>query len=726
MTKNDLENLYTQAKQAFQARDFDRATNLLTQILVIDENYKDTSRLLARIVKEKRRHWYTDPRIWGSLLGLIMLTLLIWFVPKLPLNSFFAPTTLILSITPNAKPTKAATVPIPPTTTQTFSPTGNPLVWKRISMGQEFATDTVTSITVDSNDPEVIFVGMQNAGVFRSIDGGLSWSPRNQGLANTQVISLSIGQKNPNILYAGTLGGIFKTQDGGENWERIGEGRRLLMDYKNSSHLYISNGGNVLESSNEGITWQEHKNSCPKIDSWAINPLDGMTLYASDNGNDPSCKMGLYKSSDGARSWNLLGFEGQSILEIAVGSDDKGNELIYADTPGQGYQISNDTGISWKTLETTTSCGFLPVDSVSPDTIYCTNQFSDVMIYKAGRFMGALTISSPWNLHVNAFHADSSGGMSRMIAGGQGLFISTDNGQTWSNRSGGLGASRSELRIDPANNELMYLASYSGMEDQTCTLFRSKDSGKNWKLIMQGGHNSWCGPEFDSTNTIYLLNEGKLERSTNEGDTWTSSSLPSEAFFNWVSANPYLSGYLYAGSNELFYSTDNGSSWQKAINNSGAFNNSRFYYTKGGTLIYSVSAFSTDGGKAWNSCDLPEIYFPPSDSQLVFDPGDTSHLYLATGGDGILISTDGCQTWQSSNNGLGNLNVNSLSLDPNNPNTIYAGTNGGAYVSYDQGQTWEQINDGLLGVLTIYSIAIDSQNNIYASTPYGIFKLGTK
>jgi photosystem II stability/assembly factor-like uncharacterized protein len=133
-----------------------------------------------------------------------------------------------------------------------------------------------------------------------------------------------------------------------------------------------------------------------------------------------------------------------------------------------------------------------------------------------------------------------------------------------------------------------------------------------------------------------------------------------------------------------------------------------------------------DGGKSWNSCGNPGIGSKGSDSQLVIDPGNNQHLYLVTNGNGIDISDDGCQSWQSSNNGLVNLFVNTIALDPNNPNTLYAGTNSGAYVSYDQGRNWGQINDGLLGVLTIFSIAIDSQSNVYAATPYGIFKLGNK
>jgi photosystem II stability/assembly factor-like uncharacterized protein len=222
------------------------------------------------------------------------------------------------------------------------------------------------------------------------------------------------------------------------------------------------------------------------------------------------------------------------------------------------------------------------------------------------------------------------------------------------------------------------------------------------------------------------LKEGNLERSTDNGDTWTSTSLPTGVSFGSVSVNPYMTGFLYAVSDELFYSTSDGVSWQKATNSAGNFYGRRFYYAKGGSLIYSVNnlSLSSDAGESWNFCRNSKSM--TSDSQLVIDPDNNQRLYLATDGNGILISVSGCQSWYQSNSGLGNLFVNSVAMDPNNSNTLYAGTNGGVYISYDRGQTWGQINDGLLGVLTVYSIGIDLHSNVYAATPYGIFKLEKK
>ncbi len=61
----DLEQIYTNAKSALKARDYDRARDLLTSILAIDENYRDVSRLLAQTIRLRRQRWYNESAYGG-------------------------------------------------------------------------------------------------------------------------------------------------------------------------------------------------------------------------------------------------------------------------------------------------------------------------------------------------------------------------------------------------------------------------------------------------------------------------------------------------------------------------------------------------------------------------------------------------------------------------------------------------------------------------------------
>jgi photosystem II stability/assembly factor-like uncharacterized protein len=141
-------------------------------------------------------------------------------------------------------------------------------------------------------------------------------------------------------------------------------------------------------------------------------------------------------------------------------------------------------------------------------------------------------------------------------------------------------------------------------------------------------------------------------------------------------------------------------------------------------LLTQSSVYSFNNSSHYACAETGLI--PSSASALAIDPRDEKRLLLSTSGNGILVSTDGCASWHSSNLGLGSLFVSTIAMDPNNPDTLYAGTDGGAYISFDGGATWGQINDGLLGATVVYSIVVDQDSNVYAATPYGIFKLENK
>jgi len=179
----------------------------------------------------------------------------------------------------------------------------------------------------------------------------------------------------------------------------------------------------------------------------------------------------------------------------------------------------------------------------------------------------------------------------------------------------------------------------------------------------------------------------------------------------------------------FYRSSDHGGTWEELEDTyelGGAY--PRLFVDSQGEVMYLAAGhqqfYSRDEGSTWLPCK--HIRTSVSDQILAIDPRDNRHLYAATSGMGILISTNGCQSWEESNKGLDSFSVSAIVIDPNNPDTLYAGTDGGAYVSYNSGKTWGVINDGLLGATVVYSIVVDKDSNVYAATPYGIFKLEGK
>jgi len=198
-----------------------------------------------------------------------------------------------------------------------------------------------------------------------------------------------------------------------------------------------------------------------------------------------------------------------------------------------------------------------------------------------------------------------------------------------------------------------------------------------------------------------------------------------------VGVNPYTS-YLYAvyyrnNPPYIFYSKDNGTTWQLTTGMQDIQNPRIFVGPKDPNLVYAIGdnnfSFSQDGGISWSDCQSNNLWAAKSNSRLIVDPRNSEVIFLATRGGGVLKSDSHCSSWQVKNSGLGNLNVNTLAFDPNHPDTLYAGTDSGIYISYDDGEHWGEISSGLLGVTVVYSIFANAQGNVFAGTPYGIFQM---
>jgi photosystem II stability/assembly factor-like uncharacterized protein len=533
------------------------------------------------------------------------------------------------------------------------------------------------------------------------------------------------------------------------------------MDLQVNAHLYARDENGIYETKDQGNNWTNIytlKKDCPDaISSWAIHPADGNMLFI---GGGATCA-GVYQSSNGGQNWTLIGLEDKPNLDtLAIGLDEQGNFSVYTDS----VFVTHDGGAKWSNIGVGNGCAILTSDPDNPATIYCASDKLYVMPQKGDTWR---LVPSTQSKFYSAIHIDHPNGVERLITGATdvsqdipyfGIFISEDDGISWVERNNGLGSAHAELIIAPLDNARIYLATYyagSGAKI-SCGLYRSNDKGTNWAQIKSAGYPpSWCGPAFDADNVFFLMDTGRLQSSPNGGDTWlwdwheltshnpktdTSTdrslafALPSfyrdGLYFNGsqsVSANPYIKGLVYDVGDVIWYSIDAGVSWQLSSGSEGS-EDGRLFYTDQGKMIYAIGRYhqkySTDNGKIWQNCG-GDVTASRSDTRLALDL-DGSRLYLATPGQGVLISTDSCGSWQPSNNGLSNLFVNTLAIDPNNLNTVYAGTDSGAYISYNSGATWGQVNDGLLGAVVVYSIAVDKESNVYAATPYGVFKLEKK
>jgi photosystem II stability/assembly factor-like uncharacterized protein len=190
------------------------------------------------------------------------------------------------------------------------------------------------------------------------------------------VESLLINSQNPQILYAGTMGGVFKTEDGSENWFRVGDGTHLLMDYQDNSHIYARDENGIYETTDQGNTWTTTyflNEECPStVYTWAIHPKDGKTMFV---GSQDECGPGVYQSDDGGRTWKLLEMKNsQGIIALSIGLDDQGAFSIYVQSQGwgenHGLYISHNLGKNWNKISHS-GCDFFFIDPDDLSHILC-------------------------------------------------------------------------------------------------------------------------------------------------------------------------------------------------------------------------------------------------------------------------------------------------------------------------------------------------------------------
>lgn len=323
-----------------------------------------------------------------------------------------------------------------------------------------------------------------------------------------------------------------------------------------------------------------------------------------------------------------------------------------------------------------------------------------------------------------------------------GIFKSTDGGATWSQINEGLidpeigiaPLDVASLAVDP-NNPSTIVAGTMYSE-----IFRSTDGGDSWQPQTFGGYDlslQTLGLQFDPSNSgnVYAATSEGLIKSGDNGVSWAEFGTNVPLFA--VAIDPSSPLTIYAGNaagNGLLKSTDAGGHWQ-FINtglpllhdSSGSYsplvvslsvdpaNTSTVY---AGTYASGLFVSANKGGSwAATSSGIRNTFV----TALALTPvSGQSTVYAGTLGGGVYQSTDGAQSWSARNAGLDSSVVNTMVLDSNAADTIYAGTSDGVSRSDDGGGSWQAVDTGfpVFSVLALV-LAPGSPETLFAATPGG-------
>ena len=592
-------------------------------------------------------------------------------------------------LTVTAATTSSSTLIAATTSTPTLTVKGQPASggeWTSIgpspiqgcgtSPSNNYCSGRVSAIALDPSHPGTIYIGGAVGGVWKSTNGGSTWTPLTDNQPSLAIGSIAVDPSG--VVYVGTGdgtercdnyygAGVLKSTDGGSTWTQLGAstfGRatipKILVDpsspniviaSSSSGHTASATGCGIpvdpgvplgiYVSQNSGLDWTRTLTATVKADDMVLAPNSPSTVFAAVDAS-------LYESTDSGQHWSgplggglpTLANVQYTRIKLAASSNSTFPLVLYALT----YQLYNQQD--------------QPIDR------------------------GA-------------------------------LYVSTNDGSTWTQVSTPTGfcsgcAGRMALAVDPTNPDIIYLGGPY--------FYRTTDGGNHWTTFATGYgnvfHEDMQAFAFSPTShsTLYVGSDGGIWVSTNADSCtvppdydkssfcWTDLNLGLDlAQFNSIATNPTIPNNYIGGTQDNGFSQYLGTStiWQMK-----------------GTLYNGESTFDY-GDNGWTA----------------FDPTNPSTMYAVSPNGGFLRSDDGGAHWNQGTDPTGNHSEPSefeepVAMDPSTPSTQYFGTYR-LWKTTNKGDTWFLPGPGLSvsapNLLSAIAVAPSNGQWVYAGTSAGTF-----
>jgi photosystem II stability/assembly factor-like uncharacterized protein len=555
------------------------------------------------------------------------------------------------------------------------------------------------SLAVDPLHPRTVYAAQD--GIYKSLDGGATWTKKAAFQANKVIISV----RGSGAVYAIAPQRIYKSTNGGGTWTPLTRGLplpsrplQLVVDPVDPNRLYAvlmglnSHVYGVFKSADGGLSWKHADQGLPAnqaIGALAIDPGTPKILYAGTNDNR------VFKSRDGGALWHPTEAPVPQPIS-ALWIDPAHGNVVFAATVIGLFRSENGGG-TWMDISRSLPAGavvrvltFLPG---SPRRILAA-----VLTYaraERGGVLASLDEGSSWTLRSKGLSALDVTSVAvapgaLWAIGNEILFKSTDRGETWKRiRFEPVGLTLL-IAVDPAAPENVYaeLFDYS--------LWRSRDGGESWEMIGKPQRQISrlvFGP--GSSSTLYAAGNG-LSKSTDGGTTWApllnavvydleiSPSSPSTLY---AAVQAYDSAPPY----QVLRSTDGGGTWVSTPTVANGLLTTlavdpqapETLYTTFGSRIYR----STDGGATWSPFGDDVRFQDRTLYPLLFEAPATLHVGVWL--DDVYRLADGTDTnsWEPLGDSPGLLTFNVLAADPQSPCRIYAGTNERGLLAFTESGT---------------------------------------
>ncbi|NWF49220.1 MAG: T9SS type A sorting domain-containing protein [Ignavibacteriaceae bacterium] len=584
-------------------------------------------------------------------------------------------------------------------------------------------------------DPNIIYIGAANGGVWKSTDGGVSWSPLTDYQASLSMGAIVIDPYNPNVIYAGTgeatysgasyYGrGLLKSTDAGNTWSHITNGlplstyfSRIVIRPNFPDQLLAALGSaGLFRSTDAGLSWTVLASG--RCDDVVFTP-NGDTAFAVGSG------IGIVRSIDGGATFQSFGSSGLSSgsrthFDLCRSNTNYMYAAVYFNSGSVNIFKSTNKGLNWTTVLSNLDGGgqawydlYCRVNPLNPEKVYVgaidifrsTNAGSTFTNITNGYNGGSVHVDQ----HFLFFHPTDENTF--FVCNDGGVWKTTNNGNSFTNMNQTLTLTQFyRIAASPYDPSRILGGTQDNGTQQTLSTL-------NWAAVYGGDGGEVSFSPFSSAFILGETQNGGIFRTTNNGVNWYSSTsgINNNENAAWVApiiAHPGENGVFFVARQRIYKSTNNGASWTAISGNVNGTSsvrelaisksNPQILYATSGSKVF----LSTDGGVNWTNktAGLPNktitsVYVHPDSSDIVM------LTFSGFGTNKVYKSTNGGNSWQSIHGNLPDSPVNDLFIyteDAANPQTYFVGTDIGVFYTQNNGLNWIELYNGLPNTVILH------------------------
>jgi photosystem II stability/assembly factor-like uncharacterized protein len=652
------------------------------------------------------------------------------------------------------------------------------LHWR--SIGPANPGGRVSDIVGVPGDPNTFYIAGAVGGIFKTINGGMTFTPifDNQDVAS--IGAIAIAPSNPKVLWVGTgegdprndasIGdGVYLSTDAGQTWKHVGlteseRIKRIRVHPTDPNTAWVAALGRewgpneergVFKTTDGGATWKktlyiDADTGCSDIDIDSQNPrilYAGMYTFRRkpwrfDSGGG---RTALYRSKDGGDTWEKLtqGLPKTPMdrIGVAVAPSNPSTVYMVTETKTEGNLFrSDDHGDTWRMVLNNPNINFRPfyysdlrVDPINPERVFSLG----------GSLMMSSDGGQTFSSIAGGVHSDHQAlwidpkNSNYILSGSDGGFqVSLDGGRSWEVLNNISFAQFYHITYDLQTPYLVY----GGLQDNGCwvgpsaTMFSDGIRKRDWYTI-GGSDGFFAVPDLNSPNLVYTNLEGGtitlLDR--NSGLTRNVTPYPKDTGptgdpifnyryrFNWnppIAASPQNPSTIYFGAQLIFRTTNQGYSWD-IISPDLSTNDKNKQQSSGGEIV-------TDNTAAEFHCTILTIAESPVKAGVIWAGTDDGN---------IQVTKDTGKTWT---NTVANIKgmapnawISNIEASHYDAGTAYVAADHHqdndyapyAFKTADYGQTWTSIRGNMPAKGWVHVVREDSKNKnlLYAGTELGIF-----